>query len=165
VGAVVHQADTYRLRSQRVSADFEIRVARPRPAFMSAPPTQYQVLYVLDGVLFFGLATDMTRLMHQLFRELPPILVVGIGYGADDDGIMNQMRNRDFTPSAVAGSPIQGLQTPAGREPLLSDAQPDGGAGRFLDVLLDEVRPLISMCRCRYSTVRRTRLSSERAGG
>ena len=30
--AVVHETDTYRIKSRRVGADFEIRVARPLPS-------------------------------------------------------------------------------------------------------------------------------------
>ena len=75
---------------------------------------------------FFGVATDMTRLMHRLFGELPPLLVVGIGYGTGDGGVINDRRNRDFTPAA---------DEPCG--PLRR---------RFhvLDFLRDELKPLIA---------------------
>ena len=84
------------------------------------------MLYVLDGDFFFGLATDMTRLMYRLFGELPPILVVGIGYGTVDGALVNDQRNRDFTPTADARAALS------------------GGASRFLDFLCDELKPLIA---------------------
>ena len=124
--AVMHDTDTYRIKSPLVGAEFEIRVARPLPPFMGRAPSNYDVLYVLDGDFFFGVATDMTRLMHRLFGELPPILVVGIGYGTVDGGVINDRRNRDFTP------------TPDARAPL------SGGASHFLDFLSDELKPLIA---------------------
>jgi hypothetical protein len=65
--AVMHDTDTYRIKSRRVGAEFEIRVARPLPPFTGGAPSNYDVLYVLDGDFFFGVATDMTRLMHRLF--------------------------------------------------------------------------------------------------
>jgi predicted alpha/beta superfamily hydrolase len=123
--AVMHDTDTYRINSQRVGAEFEIRVARPLPPFVGRTPSNYDVLYVLDGDLFFGLATDMTRLMHRLFGELPPILVVGIGYGSLDGGVINEGRNRDFTPTTDARAALS------------------GGASHFLDFLREELQPLI----------------------
>ena len=161
--AFVHEADTLRIRSRHVAADFEIRVARPLPALMSPLPMQYQVLYVLDGDLFFGLATDMTRLMHRLFVELPPIFVVGIGYGAADGRVFNEMRNRDFTPTANAGVPIQEPPIPSGPDPLVPEAQRYGGAGRFLDFLLDELKPLIT-ARYPLATGRSTLVGSSMGG-
>jgi predicted alpha/beta superfamily hydrolase len=124
--AVMHDTDTYRIKSRRVGAEFEIRVARPLPPFMGGAPSNYDVLYVLDGDFFFGVATDMTRLMHRLFGELPPMLVVGIGYGTVDGGAINDRRNRDFTPTADARAPLS------------------GGASHFLDFLRDELKPLIA---------------------
>jgi len=124
--AVIYETDTYRIKSRRIGADFEIRVARPLPPFTGGAPANYDVLYVLDGDLFFGLATDVTRLMHRLFGELPPILVVGIGYGTADGGIVNDRRNRDFTPTSDARTALS------------------GGASHFLDFLRDELRPLIA---------------------
>jgi enterochelin esterase-like enzyme len=124
--AVMHDTDIYRIKSRRVGAEFEIRVARPLPPFTGGTPSNYDVLYVLDGDLFFGVATDMTRLMHRLFGELPPILVVGIGYGTVDGGVINDRRNRDFTPAADERTALF------------------GGASHFLDFLRDELKPLIA---------------------
>lgn len=142
--AIVYESDTYRIRSRCVGADFEIRVARPMPAFMGAPAGQYDVLYLLDGDLFFGLATDTTRLMHQLFGELSPTLVVAVGYGTGDGRIVGETRNRDFTPTADAGFAALGPPPGAGPEPLLPEGKRYGGAAPFLDFLLDEVQPLIA---------------------
>lgn len=124
--AAIPETDTYRIKSRRVGAEFEIRLGRPLAPFTGGTPSKYDVLYVLDGDFFFGVATDMTRLMHRLFGELPPILVVGIGYGTVDGGVINDRRNRDFTPTADARAPLS------------------GGASRFLDFLRDELKPLIA---------------------
>ncbi|MDY7019937.1 MAG: hypothetical protein SWJ54_01075 [Cyanobacteriota bacterium] len=45
----------------------------------------------------------MTRIMHKLYGELPPILVVGIAYPTKDGFLQGSLRNRDFTPSEDAG--------------------------------------------------------------
>ena len=108
--AVIPETDTYRIKSRRVGAEFEIRVARPLPPFVGGTPSKYDVLYVLDGDFFFGVATDMTRLMHRLFGELPAMLVVGIGYGTVDGGVINDRR--------IAIShlpPTSGRRSPTGR--------------------------------------------------
>ena len=78
---MIPETDTYRIKSRRVGAEFEIRVARPLPPFIGGTPSNYDVLYVLDGDFFIGVATDMTRSLLRLFGELPAILVVEIGYG------------------------------------------------------------------------------------
>jgi predicted alpha/beta superfamily hydrolase len=119
--AVMRETDTY--VSSR--AEFEIRVARPLPRFIGGTPSNHDVLYVLDGDFFFGVATDMTRLMHRLLGELPPMLVLGIGYGTVDGGVINDRRTRDFTPTADEGTALS------------------GGASHFLDFLRDELKPLI----------------------
>jgi predicted alpha/beta superfamily hydrolase len=138
--AAVRESDTYRLWSRHVDAEFEVRVARPLPPFMAQPASTHDVLYVLDGDLFFGLATDVTRLMYQLFGELPATLVVAVGYGAVDGRTFGETRNRDFTPTAPTSFP--GLPAPPPGAPALP--QNFGGADRFLAFLLEEVRPLIA---------------------
>lgn len=89
--------------------------------------------------LFFGLALEMTRLMHQLHEELPPLLVVGVGYGVDDPRVQAELRNRDLTPSAgVSMAPPSVEWTPT-----LPEDQRFGHADAFLRCLADEVMPLI----------------------
>jgi predicted alpha/beta superfamily hydrolase len=137
--ASVRESDTYRLRSRHVGAELEVRVARPLPPFMAQPAATHDVLYVLDGDLFFGLATDVTRLMYQLFGELPATLVVAVGYGAVDGRTFGEARNRDFTPTAPTSFP--GAPAPPG---AAAAPQNFGGADRFLAFLLEELRPLIA---------------------
>jgi predicted alpha/beta superfamily hydrolase len=139
----LRETDVYRIDSEHVGGEFEIRVARPVPGLMSPPVSQYQVLYVLDGDLFFGTAMEMTRIMHMLFGELPPLLVVGVGYGTNDPNVQGQLRNRDFTPTADSRFEAFGRQMLPDWKPLLPEGQRMGGAGRFLDFLELELMPLI----------------------
>ncbi|MEZ4416248.1 MAG: alpha/beta hydrolase-fold protein [Gemmatimonadota bacterium] len=135
--------DAWRFASECAGVDFEIRVAEPTPGPMSPPADRHGVLYVLDGDLFFGTATEMTRLQSMLFGELPPLRVVGIGYGTNDPRIQGETRNRDFTPTADARFEAMGRQMRPDWEPLLPEGQRMGGADRFLDFLEKELKPFI----------------------
>lgn len=60
---------------------------------------RYGVLYVLDGDKSFGLARDIVDwLAWWGWSEIPPLIVVGIGYGTTDADWLEQ-RSRDLTPS------------------------------------------------------------------
>src|SRR5262245_23889453 len=87
------------LRSEIVNDDFELWIARPQPGIFSQQREPEGVLFVLDANLFFGTAVEMTRIMHKLYAELPPLLVVGISYPTNDWMLQGALRARDFTPS------------------------------------------------------------------
>jgi predicted alpha/beta superfamily hydrolase len=74
------QTDVYDLHSRHADADYRLWVATPVAGWRPVPPPPRGVLYVLDANLFFGTAVEMTRLMHQLYGELPPPMVVGTAY-------------------------------------------------------------------------------------
>lgn len=132
------------LRSRHAEADFQIWVAEPRPNPRVPVPEAYRVLYVTDADLFFGTAVDMSRLMHALFAELPPLLVVGVAYGADDPAVQGEIRNRDLTPSADPGFEAMARRMDPSWEPLLPEGRRMGRADAFLDCLEHEVIPLVA---------------------
>ena len=99
----IPDTEVYTLHSQLIGDDFELWCASPQAGFVPSPPGPPKVLYVLDANLFFGTAVEMSRLMHKLYGELPPLLVVGIAYPTEDSFLQGALRNRDFTPSADAG--------------------------------------------------------------
>lgn len=143
----LRDTDTYRVRSRLADAQYEIRVARPLPGMMSDPGEAPGLLYVTDGDLFFGTATEVTRLMHQLFGELPPLLVVGIGYGTNDTRVQGETRNRDLTPTEDPSFEEMGRRMSPGWEPLLPEGRRMGRAGPFLDFIDQELDPFL---RSRY---------------
>jgi len=128
--------------SKHVGRDLQVWIAEPVAGFRPLPEGPKKVLYVLDADLFFGTAVETSRLMHQLYGELPPIVVVGIAYG-EEPGVQGQLRTRDLTPSADPGFDRMAASFP-GFEPLLPDGERMGGADRFLAFLLEEVRPLVA---------------------
>ena len=101
------------------------------------------MLYVLDANLCFGTAVEMTRRMHKLYGELPPLLVVGIAYPTDNGFLQGALRNRDFTPSADAGFTAMAASLPKSVQSFQIEP-PMGGADGFLRFLQAEVKPFVA---------------------
>ncbi len=137
------RTEAHVIASRHVGGDFHLRVGHPIPGMFGpgatgqAPPPR--VLYVLDGDLYFGAALETTRLMHQLYGELPPLLVVGVSYGTDDPRTQSQLRNRDFTPTSVA----QYEQMASMGGTALPEGQRLGRAAQFLAFLREEAHPFV----------------------
>jgi predicted alpha/beta superfamily hydrolase len=139
----LHHTEDHLLRSEHVEEEFHLWIARPMEGF-AGPASQPPVaLWVLDGDLFFGTAVEMTRLMHRLYGELPPILVVGVAYGTDDPQAQGELRNRDFTPTADAEFLEMGRRMNPSWEPLLPEGRRMGRARPFLRFLVEEARPYV----------------------
>ena len=120
-------SEVHYLRSEHVGDEFKIFVGHCG-ATDGEPPA---VLYVSDANGVFAGAVEIVRFM-QLSAQLPPILVVGVGYrvGGIDETIV--VRTRDFTPTYdeefVRIFPQQTLM---------------GGADSFLAFLRDELKPWV----------------------
>ena len=104
-------------------------------------------VYVLDSWTNFPMAVSTTRLM-QWGGEVPPCLVVGIGYADIAIADRDNWRTRDLTPTTDPGDyqPLPGESFGAGpdlRRFLLETLRPDGGAPfRHRCVTGSSVRPL-----------------------
>lgn len=131
------------LHSTHVGQDFHVRIGHPVPGWRGPSPEPVRVLYLLDADLYFGTAVEMTRLTHQLYGELPPILVVGIAYGTDDPRVQGELRNRDFTPTSDASFEELGKTMQPGWTPLLPEGRRMGRAAEFLAFLRAEVQPFV----------------------
>ncbi|WBS03950.1 alpha/beta hydrolase-fold protein [Pseudoduganella sp. SL102] len=98
--------------------------------FISVPDTPvpaavHPVLYALDGNASFPLLAQMARTAARRTKatgQAAPV-VVGIGYPTGDD--YHPDRGRDYTPP-TPGAPAT-----------------EGGAGRFLDFIEQELKPLV----------------------
>lgn len=110
--------------------------------FVAVPPgpvpaAGYPVLYVLDGNAAFSVAAFLARSAasrREVTGQAAP-LVVGIGYPGKQDFDV-PARRRDYTPSSDAAA------APGST----------GGAGRFLEFIETEVKPLVA---ARYPVDRR----------
>lgn len=136
------ETEDHLLRSEHLGREMHLWIGRPVAGFTPSgePPA---VLWVLDGDLFFGTAVETTRLMHQLYGELRPILVAGVAYGTGDARVQGELRGRDFTPTADAAYEEMGARVGPGREPVLPAGERTGGARPFLRFLLEEARPYV----------------------
>jgi hypothetical protein len=111
------------LHSSHVGDEFRICVGRCGADDGGAP-----VLFILDALLIFGTAFEIARLQHMI-GDLPPVLVVGIGYRGTRMSEIGAQRQRDLTPTAsITGGHTQ-------------DPSQMAGADRFLAFIRDELMP------------------------
>jgi len=115
------------------AGQLKISVAAPVVVSDAAAP----VLYVVDGDVLFGIAAELARTLTSV-AGFPAYYVVGIGYDADYANFL-KLRTADLTPSlsdeAAAGMGAVGTVIGADR---------NGGAGVFLDFLVDTLRPQVA---------------------
>ena len=129
-GLVLASTEVHVLRSAHVGDDFKIHVGRC--GIDSQANGDVGVVYVTDANGFFGATVDIIRSM-QLSRQLPPLLVVGIGYRLGELGSTVDIRGRDLTPSYDKVY-----------DRVYPGRLPTGGGAHFLDFLRDELMPWIA---------------------
>jgi predicted alpha/beta superfamily hydrolase len=117
--------EVHYLRSEHVGDEFKILIGNCGSSG-SAPP---QALFMGDPWLHFGTAVEITRVLNYT-EDLPPLLVVAVGYRAVTIEDNESVRSRDFTPTVDLASGIT--------DPALM-----GGASRFLAFLRDELKPWV----------------------
>jgi ferri-bacillibactin esterase len=121
--------EQYILKSEIVDESYKILVASP-PDWI-AKQESYPVLYLLDANQAFLATTEIVRLL-QASQELPPMLIVGIGYEEGDIGTLANRRSQEFTPTAdPAYTGLWGL------------AAKGGDAGKFLNFINSELKPFL----------------------
>ena len=136
------RTEVHPLTSKVTGEHFELWVGHPLSGWASRAGQRPRLLYLLDANLFFGVAVEMTRLMHVLFGELPPVLVVGVAYPDADAATQSRLRTGHFTPSedslfAEAARSFAPEGAPAPPPP------PMGGADDFLAFLADQADPWV----------------------
>ncbi|MFO0983778.1 MAG: alpha/beta hydrolase-fold protein [Planctomycetota bacterium] len=136
-------SEVHTIQSKSVGAELRVWIAAPVAPSRPRPPEKPRLVCVLDADLFFGTVVDTTRLMYQLYQELPPLVVVGVAYPTEDRSVQAELRTRDFTPSHDAQFEEQGKALAGGREPTLQSGQRTGGADAFARFLRDEMLPLV----------------------
>jgi predicted alpha/beta superfamily hydrolase len=94
------------------------------PDSYKASTQAYPVIYVLDGDFNFGVAAGLTRFSNA-FRNVPELIIVGIGYDMATTDEFAALRDLDFDIPGVPG------------------ASPDSVSNLFLDALTQEIVPFI----------------------
>ena len=133
-----------RMRARGFDWDHEVRVALP--ISYSATSSTYPVLWLTDP--YFELAVALLESV-ALGRELPELILVNVGPDTSAP-VLDWARRRvyDFTPDAEVlydgpGAEWMRAQTRAA-EAAGVPSQPGGGAGDFLDFMVDTVRPQLA---------------------
>lgn len=134
VPATIGQARQFDFTSGVNGKTYRVTVATP---WAAAPKDGYPIIYVLDGGAYFASFAGAARMRSALGGELPPAVVVGIGYPADSMLVALQRRFRDLTPSAPVPNP-NSPNLPGG------PGTEYAGAEEFLKVIQTEIRPQVA---------------------
>jgi uncharacterized protein len=125
---VLDDAEVFDVESDAVGDTFRIFVGRcHKPGATEVP-----VVYLTDANGAFGLTVDTIRYL-QLGRQLPELLVVGIGYPVRGFRGAQVLRGRDLTPT------VRDEMHDSAGEPY-----PSGGADRLLSFVADELQPMVA---------------------
>lgn len=132
----------YEVHATAGDRQYRVFVAVPQ-GYLADTSARYPVLYVLDGNDAFPLAVEAQRYL-QVQREIPPLIVVGIGYPVEYYSETLVQRYQDYTPSADR-------RADSTFAPSVAQARPDhkleplhsGGAPTFQAALRNDIIPLI----------------------
>lgn len=119
---VVDGAKVHYHYSQIVGQLYEFNVSMPS-SYWAEPEREYPVIYVLDGQWDFTMSKDIVGKLNY-DGMIPDVITVAITWGGQEDD-PNQLRNRDFVPTAF---------------PFIPGT---GGAANFLKALEMELIPYI----------------------
>lgn len=142
-GVPVPFSRRFRLPSRHVGDDFVIDVALPAPYLPGSAP--WPVLFVTDGNLAFSTAAATMGVLPLEPGGPRPACVVGIGYQLAGEGEHAEhlaTRNRDLTPRRVEEWEARLRAAPPPFR-LRDDVQ-TGGGDRFLDFIIDELKPWLA---------------------
>lgn len=137
----IGNTETRLISSSIVNQAYQIFVAFPHDYATSSQ--DYPVVLVLDADGFFGMVTETVRAM-QIAKELPDMLIVGIGYpGMADVRQIIDIRIRDLTPTVDEEWSHGFLETMSTWLDVPFEYQGSGGADKFLAFMREELMPLL----------------------
>ena len=136
--ATIPASRVHAMRSAHVDQEYRISVATPY-TYTEKPYRLYPVIYLLDPNWYFGMVTEIARVMSlQGFQE---VIIVGIGYPIDEpleDNFADILscRARDCTPvhDEKVAEDVKGW---LGRDLKF------GGASHFVKFIQEELTPMI----------------------
>jgi predicted alpha/beta superfamily hydrolase len=153
------EALTY--HSTIVDQDFELSISLPTG--YAQTDTTYPSLYVLDANIGFGIVSNLVRILATLHKEIPELVVVGIGYPINDLADWVILRNRDLSPTSDPESDeywMTRLSQATGRDDIVIVS---GGAPQFLEFIREELIPFVES-RYRVSPTDRALMGHSRGG-
>jgi uncharacterized protein len=151
VNASLPGTEVRTITAQSNKQEYRISVALPS-SYAAHPERSYPTIYLPDAYFYFGMVTELTRVM-VLCGEFPETIVVGIGYPmheplAEVTKEVRRLRTRDLTP---VPDPAEAL-----------DGEPGGGAPAFLTFIQSELIPLMER---EYRTDAAARVLAGHSGG
>ena len=117
----IPDTEVRRLTASLTGYEYHIHIALP--AGYADTEKAYPTLYVLDPHLIFGMSREIIRLL-ELGQELPPLVLVGIGFSGPNKDIESH-QVRDYVPKSQA------------------DDSGSGGAENFARFLREDLIPFI----------------------
>jgi predicted alpha/beta superfamily hydrolase len=134
----IPDTEIHSLRSSNVEQEFRIFVAHGH-AYANSDKA-YPVLYVLDANAVFGTVTETARFLAML-KEIPEIIIVGIGYPIDSFTEAAAFRTRDYTITTVD---TWYQETFKAVQPDAPEYVGSGGAANFLQFIAKELMPFVN---------------------
>jgi predicted alpha/beta superfamily hydrolase len=144
-----------------INQDFELSISLP--SGYARTDTTYPSLFVLDANIGFGIVSNLVRILATLHKEIPEILVVGIGYPIDGLEDWVRLRIRDLSPTNDPESDrywMTRLSRATGRDDIVVLS---GGAPKFLEFIREELIPFVES-RYRVSPTDRALMGHSRGG-
>jgi predicted alpha/beta superfamily hydrolase len=125
------------LRSSQVKQDYRISIALPYE-YLDFPEKTYPTIYILDANLYFGMFTEISRMLYLC--GMTETIIVGIGYPLElpleeSFNEMMALRSLDLTPVVDEAYEAERAQ--------LGMPEKTGGASKFLSFLADDVIPMV----------------------
>ena len=132
------------VRAEGYDYDHEVLIALP-PSYHTSPERSYPVLWSMDGAMAFAMTAGIVNL-YTLGTRIPEIIVVGVGHPSGEGMAGLGKRTFDlFPPGTVVAD--EGVAAEYMREEFGLDfatMEPLLKGDRFLDFLVDRLRPLLS---------------------
>jgi len=135
------ETETIVLHSKIIDQDFELYISFPFG--YSKSDKTYPVLFCLDANRYYGIIYDAVKILSKPSKEIPEILLVGIGYPMKglEDWVIG--RQRDYTPTSKPEQDKYWIDR-LNKETDGNDLNvQSGGADKFFTFLREELIPYI----------------------
>lgn len=127
---LVSSGEYFDIFSKAAGKEFRVFIRVPKTP---PPPSGFPVVYVLDGNWYFTLAEQIATLQANT-GELPPAVIVGVGYPVNNEREVSTRRLADLAPPTSPRLSERGSFSRNGGE---------GSTASFLTFLTEELRPFV----------------------
>lgn len=132
--ALLASATQFDMTSRHTGRTYRIFVSLP---LLPPPPDGYPVVLATDANYAFPIVSNHARLSQA--SELPPAIIVGVGYPIDEMMAAMTLRNVDLTPPADLATVPPEMTSGMFEGTRFGEAEP------FYSFLIEELRPHIAL--------------------